>query len=157
MNYLKSNIGGRPVILSPSLFVYKPTIESFYSILIRILGCYLFLLVLLLPLSLGDSFLFGEFFYGFKLTVGLEIYFYFVKAFHFILVIIRKITFFPVILFISLIFLLNHSHLGYRHSLIRGNFKGDFAYPFQRWLILNLSVLKRMFLIIITRIHTQGS
>ena len=59
MSYLKNSFQSKEKkVISPSLFIYKPTIESLYSILIRILGCLLFLEFLFLVLTLGDSFLF---------------------------------------------------------------------------------------------------
>lgn len=118
----------REMILSPSLFVYKPTIESLYSILIRILGCYLFLILFLSILACNNLF-FEEVFFSLDYLVGgfANKILFILNPFFFIKKIILSI-----ILFISLIFLINHSHLGYRHSLIRGVFKGNFAYPFQR-------------------------
>lgn len=160
MNYLKSNfVKQKQMVLSPSLFIYKPTLESLYSILIRIFGCFLFIAFLILVLSLGDSFLLGEFFFSLKGLLGETIYLYMVRFIYIIYppILIGKNLFFSLFLFITLIFLLNHSHLGYRHSLIRGKFKGNFAYPFQRWLIYNLNFLEKIFHIIITRILIQES
>ena len=130
MNYLKSNfVKQKQMVLSPSLFIYKPTLESLYSILIRIFGCFLFIVFLILVLSLGDSFLLGEFFFSLKGLLGETIYLYMVRFIYIIYspILIGKNLFFSLFLFITLIFLLNHSHLGYRHSLIRGKFKGNFA------------------------------
>lgn len=159
MSYLKNSFQSKEkeVIISPSLFIYKPTIESLYSILIRILGCLLFLEFLFLVLTLGDSFLFGDFFFSIKNLFGNIFFIYLIKLIYFIFILINKEIFFGLLLFIFLIFLLNHSHLGYRHSLIRGAFKGTFAYPFQRWLILNLNFLKKIFRIITIKIHIQAN
>jgi hypothetical protein len=158
MSYLKNSFQSKEKkVISPSLFIYKPTIESLYSILIRILGCLLFLEFLFLVLTLGDSFLFGDFFFSIKNLFGNIFFIYLIKLIYFIFILINKEIFFGLLLFIFLIFLLNHSHLGYRHSLIRGAFKGTFAYPFQRWLILNLNFLKKIFRIITIKIHIQAN
>lgn len=135
MNYLNNKSSSskqKPLqtIVSPSLFVYKPTIESLYSILIRIFGCYLFILLFFLIISFGDSFLFGEFFFSFKSLFGGVLYLF--KPIFFVFSLFYKKFVFGLFLFLSFLCLLNHSHLGYRHSLVRGKFKGDFAYPFQR-------------------------
>lgn len=119
---------------SPSLFVYRPTLDSLCSILIRILGFYFFFLILFLTFILGsNNILLEHFFFSLYENVFVDISLFFLRVF-IKLVILENATFlYPFLIFTSFIFFLNHIHLGYRHSFVRSKFKinEDLSYPFQ--------------------------
>lgn len=121
---------------SPSLFIYKPTLDSLYSILIRILGFYFFLLLILCIFSFGSDTFAETIFYNMNLDGGIfrifvNVYCYMHICLGFLYdILLRNVLLQSIIIFVSFAFLLNHMHLGYRHSFVRSRFKGELAYPF---------------------------
>lgn len=121
---------------SPSLFIYKPTLDSLYSILIRILGFYFFILLIICVFSFGSDTFLETIFYNMNLGGGFFKAFVSIYSFLYSCVgllysiFLKNILLQSLIVFISFAFLLNHMHLGYRHSFVRSRFKGELAYPF---------------------------